>query len=368
MRFLIAPDKFKGSLSAEEAAGAIRAGFQRVFPAAEYELAPIADGGEGTAAAFHRTLGGEWIFHPAEDARGRRIEAEFLWLPERRTAVIDMSAASGLARLAEAGRRPWTASTRGTGQLLAEALRRGARTVYLGLGGSATNDAGAGLAAALGWTFRDAEGRAVHPIPQNFRAIRSIHPPASPISAEVIGMTDVANPLLGPAGCSAVFAPQKGARGEEIPEWDAVLRHLSDLVENGARLRELPGAGAAGGLGFGVLAFLGGRLEPGFAVVARLLDLATRAAAADWILTGEGKLDAQTLGGKGPAGVAGLARAAGKPVIAFAGAVDDAIQPGIFTQIVSLTDGQISAAESMARAAELLTAAAERTARSLRAK
>lgn len=364
MRVLIAPDKFKGSLSAIDAAEAIRAGWRKVMPSAEFDLVPIADGGEGTAAVFHQVLGGEWISMVTEDARERSIQAEYLWLADRRTAVIDMSAAAGLAQLPSADHDPWRATTRGCGRMVLDAIRRGAVTVYLGLGGSATNDAGAGFATALGWRLLDAEGRTVPPRPETFSNIIYVVPPENPLTAKVIGMADVTHPLLGPMGCSAVFAPQKGARAEDLPALDAALRHFSDCIESGSKWREVPGSGAAGGLGFGVLAFTNGKIESGFSILSELLNLPERVRQADYAITGEGRLDAQTLGGKGPFGVAALGRTAGKPVIAFAGIVEGAARDsGRFDQIVALMDGSLSAAESLARARELLTDAAERTAR-----
>lgn len=365
MRILIAPDKFKGSLDAQAVAEAIQTGWQRVFPDAKFDIVPIADGGEGTAAAFHRALGGEWRSCATVDALDRPIVADYIWLEKRQLAVIDMSAASGLWRLESAERDPWKASTYGTGLLIQNAIHHGATTLYLGLGGSATNDAGAGMAAALGWKFRDANHAELPVIPSRFKEIRQAE--AASLQAQVIGICDVTHPLLGPSGCSAVFSPQKGALSADIDELDATLGHLSYLIDPTGALAELPGAGAAGGLGFGVLAFAGGKLAPGFEVVSELFDLPNRIAAADYVLTGEGKLDAQTLGGKGPAGIARLAREARKPVIAFAGKIEDEAQLSTcFDAVVPLTREPIPLEESMKRAAELLTLASERTARLLK--
>jgi len=366
MRILIAPDKFKGSLDALAVAETLREGFRRVFPEAAFELCPIADGGEGTAAAFQTALGGEWRQVPSVDAREHSIRAEYLWLADRRLAVIDMSAASGLAQLTSADRDPWLASTRGTGLLVADAIRGGAKSIFVGLGGSATNDAGCGLAHALGWRFLDDQNRELPPHPAALKALARIEPPAELFAGEVVGISDVTNPLLGERGCSAIFAPQKGARAEDIAELDATLARVADVVEGmgSGSFREVAGAGAAGGLGFGLLAFAGARLEPGFDVIAELFDLPGHVDRADLVLTAEGKLDAQTLDGKGPLGLARLARAAGKPIFAFAGMLEDEARLySQFDALIPLANRPMSLADSLADSRELLALAAERAAR-----
>jgi len=366
MRILIAPDKFKGSLRAGEAATAIRNGLARIFPEAHFDLAPIADGGEGTAEIFCEALGGQKISAPAHDALGRPVEASFIAFPKRRLALVEMSEASGLWRLAASDLNPLRASTYGTGELMVRAISCGAETLYLALGGSATNDAGLGMARALGWEFFDAAGNTVNPLPENFRRISRLEPPADSLRCEIIALCDVQNPLLGPTGATQMFGPQKGATPETLPQLEAALAHIADLCRDqlGHDFRDAPGAGATGGLAFGLMTFCGGRLEKGFAAVSKLLDLENRIAAADLVLTGEGRIDAQTEHGKGPAEVARLARAHGRPVVALAGTVDGS--PGDFDACLPIANGPLTLDESRRDAAQLLEAAAERAGRLLK--
>ena len=326
MRILIAPDKLKGSLTALEAAEAIARGVLRSIPGASIDIAPIADGGEGTAEAIRAACGGEWARVPVLGPLGREIPARYAWLPGG-VAAIDMSEASGLWRLASGTLEPLLASTFGTGQLIADALRRGARKILVGLGGSATNDGGIGMAAALGYRFLNASGEPIEPVPAALPALRHIVPPAEGFSREVVvvGLCDVCNPLLGERGATCVFGPQKGADVAAVETLERALEQLADVVlaDLGQDFRGTPGAGAAGGLGFGLLSFCRAELKPGFETVAEMFDLEARIAAADWTITGEGRLDLQTLEGKGPAGIAAIARRRGKPVAALAGIVVD---------------------------------------------
>lgn len=365
MRILIVPDKFKGSLPASAVAAAVRAGFSQVYPDAEYDLAPIADGGEGTAEIFCEALGGEKVSAPAHDALGRPVEASYIQFPARRMALVEMSAASGLWRMQVEELNPLLASTFGTGELMARAMERGVATLYLALGGSATNDAGMGMAHALGWKFFDASGQEVEPVPENFLSIRRLQPPEEARRCEVIALCDVQNPLLGPEGATYVYGPQKGATPEILPQLEDALTHIADLCRDqlGKDFRNTPGAGATGGLAFGLMTFCGGRLEKGFAAVSRLLDLEARVAAADLVVTGEGRIDSQTEQGKGPAEIARLARAHGRPVIALAGMVEG--RPADFDACLSIANGPLTLDESRRDAAQLLEAAAERAARLL---
>jgi glycerate kinase len=366
MRILISPDKFKGSLPAGAVAVAIRAGFARVFPEAQFDLAPIADGGEGTAEIFCEALGGKKVTAAAHDALGRPVEAAYIRFPERRLALVEMSEASGLWRLRTEELNPLRASTFGTGELMAQAITGGAETLYLALGGSATNDGGLGMAHALGWEFLDASGYSVEPLPENFLQIRRLQPPGQPSRCEVIALCDVQNPLLGPTGATYMFGPQKGATAETLPLLEAALAHVADLCRDqlGEDFRDIAGAGATGGLGFGLMRFCGGRLEKGFAAVSRLLDLEARVAAADLVVTGEGRIDAQTEHGKGPAEVARLARSHGRPVIALAGMIEG--NPADFDACLPIANGPLTLDESRRDAAQLLEAAAERAARLLK--
>ena len=366
MRIAICPDKFKGSLSALKVAEALEEGFRTVYPEAEYHLVPIADGGEGTAELFVQALGGEWRQVATSDALGRPVEATYVWLPATKTAVIEMSAAAGLWRLTEPELAPLAASTRGVGEMIRRAVEEGATTVLVGLGGSATNDAGAGMAAALGWRFLDQDGREADPVPENFAAIARVIPPATPLKAKVRGLCDVRNPLLGPEGATHVYGPQKGATPDLVERLEEALAHLAEVCARdlGTDFRTQPGSGAAGGLGFGLVTFCGAEIVSGFDAVEELLSLKEQIAAADLVLTGEGRIDRQSLHGKGPAEIARLAQAHGKPVLAFAGAAEDA--GGLFDAIIPIADGPLTLDESRRRAAELLRQAAERTARLLK--
>ncbi len=366
MRILISPDKFKGSLSAGAATAAIRKGFQRVFPEATYDLAPIADGGEGTAEIFCEVLGGTRVTAPSHDALGRPIEASYVWFPGKKMALIEMSEASGLWRLGPDELNPLRASTFGTGELMDHAIAGGAKTLHIALGGSATNDAGLGMAAALGWRFFDAADAELTPLPEIFSTIHRIEAPSEKPACEIIALCDVQNPLLGPHGATPVFGPQKGATPALVSLLEKALAHVADLCRDqlGRDFRDAPGAGATGGLAFGLMTFCDGRLEPGFATVAALLDLEARVARASLVVTGEGRLDAQTSHGKGPAEIARLARSHGRPVIALAGKIEGALPE--FDACLSIANGPLTLDESRLHAAELLEAAAERAARLLK--
>ncbi len=277
--------------------------------------------------------------------------------------MIEMSEASGLWRLAVSELNPLVASTYGTGELMADALARGAETIYVTLGGSATNDAGIGMAAALGWRFYDGTGNEMTPVPENFAMIHRIAAPTAGRKCLVKALSDVTNPLLGSQGATRVYAAQKGADAAKIEILEEALLHVADLCRKhfGRDFRDAPGSGATGGLGFGLLTFCGAEIQQGFDAVSDLLGLEGRITQADLVITGEGRLDAQTLHGKGPAEVARIARRHNRPVVAFAGAVS-----GTFPDIdacIPIADGPLTLDESRSRAAELLQNAAERTAR-----
>ncbi len=368
LRLLLAPDKFKGSLTALEAANALSCGLGSSLAGSEIRLAPIADGGEGTCEALRASLGGEWITLPTTGPLGERIEARYLWI-DPATAVIEMSEASGMWRVPPGARDPLRASTRGTGEMIRHAAARGAKQILVGLGGSATNDAGAGLAAALGWEFLTSDGEPIEPIPANFLALERIHPPEDDTLPEIIALCDVRNPLLGPRGASRTYGPQKGADPRTVETLEAGLENLADIAAATLERdhRDTPGAGAAGGLGFGLLTFCQAEIRSGFDEIARVSGLEEAIAWADIIVTGEGRIDAQTLEGKGPAGIAALARRHGKPVIAFAGSIGDEEQVGeSFDMICPLADRPMTLDESLRDAALLLERAAARTGRLLR--
>ena len=257
------------------------------------------------------------------------------------------------------------AHTFGTGELLRHATAHGARTILLGLGGSATTDGGVGMAQALGFHFLDASGAPLPPAPRHLAGLASIQPPAAGPSPEIIAACDVENPLLGPRGTAHVFSPQKGASPSEVAGLEQAMAQLAAIAARdlGSDFRDTPGAGAAGGIGFGLLTFCHARIRSGFTVVSEALGLEERIAAASLVITGEGRLDDQTLDGKGPAGVAHLARRHGKPVLAFAGSIAPAAE-SLFNLTCPIVDRPVPIAEAMARGAELLERAAHRTAKS----
>lgn len=369
MRVLLAPDKFKGSLSALEAARAIEEGWRRSWPECEFLRAPIADGGEGFAEVFHETLGGEWRTISARDPLGRAVQARYSWIAEKGLAVLEMSEASGLWRLQPSEMAPLRANTFGTGELMRHAIESGAREIFVGLGGSATTDGGIGMASALGFAFLDASGAELDPLPQNLVRIAAIRPPAERVFVSIIAACDVTNPLLGPKGTAHIFSRQKGADAAAIAELERGLAHLADVVQHDldSDFRDDPGAGAAGGIGFGLLAFCGAQLRSGFDLVAESIGLAERIAAADLVITGEGRLDAQTLEGKGPGGVARLAREAGKPVLALAGSVEAGLTGELYDWAFPIADDGVPLERAMREAAAFLREAAAAAAHTLRA-
>lgn len=363
MRILIAPDKFRGSLSAFEAADAIAAGVRQALPDAEVDCAPIADGGEGTVEVIARALGGQMVPVRVRGPLGEPVQARYAWIPQSRLAVVEMSEASGLSRVRVPN--PWRSSTFGTGELILDAAGRGAEEILVGIGGSATNDGGAGAAAAAGYVFAGPSGEPLDPTPEGLENLAGIRRPATRLQPALRVMSDVENPLLGPDGATSVFARQKGADAEMIRRLEHVMERLVAICRRdlGTDFAGVPGAGAAGGLGFGFLTFFGASVEPGFARVATLLDLEQRIIAADLVITGEGSLDAQTLRGKGPGAVATLARRHGKRVVAFAGRIDDeAGVRGLFDASSALADGSITPEQAVKSAASLLRDRAARIA------
>jgi glycerate kinase len=352
MRVLLACDKFKGSLGAVEACEAVRAGLPEEW---ECDLCPIADGGEGFVDAILAGRGGERVTAACHDALGRPIVANYGIYRNggEMVAAIEMAAASGLWRIAPGERQPFLSSTFGTGELIRHAVEVSkAGRIYVGIGGSATNDGGAGMAEALGIEFFDEAGRSLSGDPGDLLSLHSIRETGRIALPAIVAACDVDHPMTGPRGASAIFGPQKGAEPDDIEALDAALTLLAE-VSAAREMAARPGAGAAGGLGFGLLRFAGATLVPGFELVAEALRLAERVAAADLVITGEGSLDAQTLGGKGPAGVAALARAAGVPVVAVAGRVEDGAAD-LFDAALSLESFGLPLAESIDRAPELV--------------
>ncbi|OGO50835.1 MAG: glycerate kinase [Chloroflexi bacterium RBG_16_68_14] len=369
MRILVAPQEFKGSLTAKEAAEAIARGLRRALPEAELDLLPLADGGPGTVEVLVEATGGRFFQADAHDPLGRPLRARWGALGGRGegTAVIEMAAASGLALLRPEEHDPRRASTFGTGELLRAALDAGYRRIIVGVGGSATNDGGAGLAQALGAHLLDARDRGLPPGGAALARLARIDVAGLDPrlrEAEIVVVTDVTNPLCGPEGASLVYGPQKGASEAVARELDAALAHYAEVVRRdlGVDVAEVPGAGAAGGLAAALIAFCGAQVRPGFEVVAEAVGLAGRVRRADLVVTGEGRLDRQSAFGKTTAGVARAAREAGKPVVALVGSVEGGPQGEVarpFDAVFALTPDLAPPDEALARAAELLSAAAE---------
>ena len=326
MKIVIAPDSYKESLSALEVAQAVEAGFRQVFPDADYVLVPVADGGEGTVDAMVAATGGRKETVTVSGPLGEPVEAFYGLTGEGDTAVIEMAAASGLALVPPDRRNPLLTSSRGTGELIRAALDAGARRFILGIGGSATNDGGAGMVQALGVRLLDLEGRELDGSGGDLARLERIDVSAlDPRLAEcrIEVACDVDNPLTGARGASAVFGPQKGATPEMVQALDANLARLARIVgrDLGVAVDTVPGAGAAGGMGAAMLAFFGATLKPGIEIVTAAVDLDTHVRDADLVITGEGRIDFQTVHGKTPIGVARVAKRHGKAVIGIAGSL-----------------------------------------------
>lgn len=370
MKLVIAPDSFKESLSARAVAEAIAAGWARVYPDAELLLCPMADGGEGTVDALLSATDGKLQQTRVSGPLGDPVEAHWGLLPNAQ-AIIEMAEASGLHRVEPGRRDVLAASSHGTGELIRAALDAGVRRIVLGLGGSATNDGGAGLLAALGVRFLDREGQELPLGGAGLARLSQIDLTGLDTrlaQVEVMVAADVDNPLCGPRGASAVFGPQKGASPEQVVQLDEALAHYADVMAAtlGEDLRDLPGVGAAGGLGFAARAVLRAGFRPGVELVAELSGLAQAVQGADLVITGEGRLDGQSLHGKTPVGVARLARTAGVPVIALAGSLGEGYQrlyaEGIGAAF-SLAPGPLSLEQAMQQAADQLSARAADLAR-----
>ncbi|WNG60169.1 glycerate kinase [Archangium gephyra] len=337
-RWLVAPQEFKGTLTAAEAATALAEGLRQGAPGVELDVAPLADGGPGTVDALLAGVGGERMTCTVPGPLGAPVRATYGLLDSGRTAVIEMAAASGLTLLAPGERDPRRASTEGTGELMRAALERGCERLILGLGGSATNDGGTGALTALGFRFLDAQGA---PLPPGGAALKQLarvdtsgrHPRLAEV--ELLVATDVTAPLLGPDGASYLFGPQKGADEATVVELESALARLAEVVAPG--LAQTPGAGAAGGFGYGLLALAGGKIVSGYELVARTLRLSERLAAAQAVLTGEGRFDRQTALGKGPGSLAKEARALGKHTVMFAGAVAPGTDGAPFDEVVEVS-------------------------------
>ena len=368
MKIIVAPQSLKGSLTAAETGRAMAEGARMVYPDAEVSIVPVADGGEGTTQALVDATGGKLLEREVTGPLGKPVRAFFGLLGDGQTAVIEMAASSGLPLVPPAQRDPRVTTTYGVGELIHAALDAGCTHFIIGIGGSATNDGGAGMAQALGARLLDARGDA---LPYGGAALARLariereHMDQRLAHCTFEVASDVNNPLCGPAGASAVYGPQKGATPEMVTELDAALAHYAQIVERdlGQVVRDVPGAGAAGGLGAGLLAFLHATLRPGAQIVLEAVRLEEQIREADLVLTAEGRLDSQTAYGKSVGAVAALAKKYHLPVLAIAGGLADDYREiyklGI-DGIAVLPSGPMSLEDAMEHAAQLMSEATER--------
>jgi len=375
LRIVVAPDSFKGALSARDVCDAMRLGIARAVPDAEIIAVPMADGGEGTVQSLTDATRGRLVARRVCGPLGDEVDAAFGILGDGETAVIEMAAASGLPLVPPSQRNPLLATTYGTGELIRAALNEGARKLIIGIGGSATTDGGAGMAQALGVRFLGAGGQVLArglgggALKDVERIdVSGLDPRLA--GTETVVACDVDNPLCGPRGAAYVYGPQKGATPEQVEALDRNLAHFADVIERdlGKNIRGLPGAGAAGGLGAGLVAFLDAVLRPGVDIVTEVTRLREHLKSADLVITGEGQIDAQTLRGKTPIGVAKTAKEFGLPVIAIGGSIaDDAdvITGSEIDVVVGIADRPLSLEEAMApsTAKVLVTRTAQRVAK-----
>ena len=372
-RYLCAPDSFKESLTAMEAARAMAQGIENADHDAEVRCLPMADGGEGTARALVDATGGSMRAVPVHDPLGRPVEGHFGLLADGTTAVVETAEASGLALLEAKERNPLIASSYGTGELMLAAVRSGAKRIIVGLGGSATNDAGAGLLQALGVRLLDKNGNDLAHGGAALANLTTIDISTMDPALKNVAITaacDVTNPLTGPTGASAVFGPQKGASKDDVATLDAALAHFAQVIDSqlGVAVNDVPGAGAAGGIGAALKGFLNAEFRPGIAIVIEQSGLDAAAQWADVVFTGEGSIDFQTKFGKTPAGVAETAKRHGKPVIAVAGhigtGIDELHELGI-DAVFGIAPGAASLSELLADAAANVTRTTEQIVRTL---
>lgn len=363
MKILIAADSFKDALSAERVCKAIALGLDQALPLSETVLFPMADGGEGTVDVLLRRLDADAVELEVQDPLGRPIKAAYLLSADKKTAYVEMAQAAGLPLLKTEERNPLYTSTFGVGQLIRHAvLQKGARHILLGIGGSATNDMGIGLAAALGYRFLDGDGQPLQPIGKNLWAIHSIDDSSFLLDLKKIKCTvlsDVDNPLYGPNGAAFTFGPQKGASEEDVALLDLGVKHLSQKIERKKRieLSSIPGAGAAGGLGAGAVAFLGAELKSGVETILSITGFEEKIQNCDYIFTGEGKIDEQTLHGKLIRGITRAAKKYEVPVIALCGRLDlspSGIRDLGLQAAFSICKGPMALEEALRRTEELL--------------
>jgi glycerate 2-kinase len=378
MKVVIAPDSFKESMTAAEVCAAVEAGFRKVFRDTEFLQVPVGDGGEGTVRSVVDATGGRIVEVTATGPLGEKVDAFYGLTGDGKTAVIEMAAASGLHLVPREQRNPLVTTTRGTGELILDALDKKVERIVLGLGGSATNDGGAGMASTLGVKFLDVNGEELRPGGEALGELLTID--VSDIdsrlkSVKVDVACDVTNPLTGPLGASAVFGPQKGATPEMVGVLDASLKRYAEVVERnvGLQVDELPGAGAAGGLGAGVVAFLDGKLQSGIDLVLDVIRFEEAVRDADLVITGEGRIDSQTVHGKAPVGVAKRAKAVvpDVPVVAIAGSIGpdyEAVFEHGIDAVFSVVNGVVTLEEALANGSVNVEKTAENIARLLQLK
>jgi glycerate 2-kinase len=378
MKIVIAPDSFKESMTAAEVCTAVEAGFQKVFGDTEYVHVPVGDGGEGTVQSVVDATDGRIVEVKATGPLGEKVDAFYGLTGDGKTAVIEMAAASGLHLVPREQRNPLVTTTRGTGELILDALDKKVERIVLGLGGSATNDGGAGMASALGVKFLDVNGEELRPGGEALGELLTIDisdmdPRLKSVKVDVA--CDVTNPLTGPIGASAVFGPQKGATPEMVGVLDASLKRYAEVVERnlGLQVDELPGAGAAGGLGAGVVAFLDGKLQSGIDLVLDVIGFEEAVRDADLIITGEGRIDSQTVHGKAPVGVAKRAKAVAVDVsvVAIAGSIGpdyEAVFEHGIDAVFSVVNGVVTLEEALANGSVNVEKTAENIARLLQLK
>jgi len=371
MKIIISPQGFKGGISGLEAAKAIERGVLAAAPDTETVLLPVADGGDGTLHALVDATGGEIFISTVTGPINQQVEAQWGVMGDGRTAVIEMARASGLAMVPQRRRNPKTTTTLGTGQILKEAIERGFNRIIVGLGGSATNDAGAGMATALGAKFMDSEGNALPPGGAALARLDRIDTSGlidCLSGVEIVGATDVTNPLCGPTGASEIFGPQKGASKEVVAELDSALANFARVVKRdlGVDVLDVPGAGAAGGLGAGLIAFVGGTLQSGIDMVCQVLEFDRHLEGADLVFTGEGRADKSTVFDKAPVGVARHAMAHGVPSILLAGSLgeghEELYEHGV-ASILCISDGAMTFQQALGRTGKMLQGTAERAVR-----
>jgi len=371
MRIVIAPQSLKGSLTAAEAGQAIASGVRAVFPEAEIDIVPVADGGEGTVQALVDATGGTIVQQTVTGPLGTPVEAFFGLLGDGSTAAIEMAAAAGLPLVPPDQRDPCITTTYGVGELIRAALEYGCHNFIIGIGGSATNDGGAGMAQALGAALLTGEGKAIARggaalATLSHISIERLDPRIQACTVQVA--CDVNNPLCGPTGASAVYGPQKGATPEMVAELDAALAHYATIIEQdlGLAVSNVPGAGAAGGLGAGLMTFLHATLRPGAQIVLEAVHLEERLQTADLVITAEGQLDSQTAYGKSVGAVASMAKRHGLPVLALAGGLGHdykAVYSLGVDAVAVLPSEPMTLAHAMAHAAQLTTDSTERALR-----